>query len=90
MACRPRPHDGATVAYPVLVSAYYDYGGCGVENRWCAWPSRWSICNRARDHANQALQEAQNRYPDRPRDRCAELADSGQLWIIVDGRVVQG
>lgn len=58
-------HHGDRTTYPVMVESFgYPGGGaCGEEVRWCAAPSRYRLCNRARRHANAASAEAARQFP---------------------------
>ncbi|WP_152541260.1 DUF6973 domain-containing protein [Kallotenue papyrolyticum] len=38
-------------------------GGNDAEMAFCAWPSRWSICNTAWNDAQTAFAEAQRQFP---------------------------
>ena len=72
---------------------FIDFGpehakGFGDRHERCGGPE----IERTMDQRNNAIGRdvGDGRTYAHALDRCAELADTGQLWIIVDGRVVQG
>jgi hypothetical protein len=77
----------------VACRTFIDFGpehakGFGDRHERCGGPE----IERTMDQRNNAIGRdvGDGRTYAQALDRCAELADSGQLWIIVDGRVVQG
>jgi len=39
------------------------YSASGPETRYCLWPSRWNVCNKAKGHATEALTAAEQNFP---------------------------